>query len=131
MEIPELIEAALRAREKAAAPYSRFAVGAVVVTRSGRQFSGCNIEVSSYGLTMCAERVALFSALAEGEKEFDTLVVVADTSGVCLPCGACRQVIHEYAPQAQIVCANVRGDFEIHSTESLLPRAFGSSDLPP
>lgn len=128
-EAKKLIERVIKARERAVAPYSRFAVGCVVLTADGREMAGCNIEVSSYGLTMCAERVAIFKAVSEGWLNIDTVVVVADTPGVCYPCGACRQVIHDFAPDARIICANLRGDFEVFKTSDLLPHAFGSKNL--
>ncbi|MCI0474369.1 MAG: cytidine deaminase, partial [Ignavibacteria bacterium] len=90
MDIRQLIKKAIDARSKAVAPYSHFQVGAVAVTADNKIYTGCNIEVSSYGLTMCAERVAIFKALSDGEKKFKAIIIVADTETVCYPCGACR-----------------------------------------
>ncbi len=129
MDILQLIRKAAEAREKAVAPYSRFQVGALAVTDDNRIFSGCNVEVSSYGLTMCAERVAIFKGLSEGEKRFKAIVVVADTESVCYPCGACRQVIWDFAPGAKIICANLREQYEILSPKDLIPKAFGPDSL--
>jgi len=129
VDINDLIQKAIESRSRARAMYSNFQVGAVAVSRSGRLYTGCNIEVSSYGLTICAERVAIFKAISEGEHDFSAIIVVADTEAVCYPCGACRQVITDYAPQAKIVCANLKGRSEIFNPSELLPHAFGSKDL--
>ncbi len=130
MNHEELIQLALRAREKALATYSKFQVGAVVVTRSGKIYSGCNIEISSYGLTMCAERVAIFKALSEGEREFTHVALVAEVAGEpCYPCGACRQVLWDFAPKAEIICANTSGEIKVFQMRDLIPHAFGSDNL--
>src|SRR5512145_1352362 len=105
-----LVAAAIAAKRKALAPYSRFHVGAAVMTAEGRIFDGCNIESSSYGLTCCAERVALFKALSEGERDFLYVAVAADTEDFCSPCGACRQVLWDYARNAQVILVNAKGD---------------------
>ena len=129
MDILQLIRKAAEARTKAVAPYSKFQVGAVAVTVDNRIFTGCNVEVSSYGLTMCAERVAIFKALSEGEKKFKAIVIVADTETVCYPCGACRQVIWDFAPDAKIICANLREQYEMYQPGELIPKAFGPESL--
>ncbi len=92
----KLVEAARSAREKAFAPFSNFQVGAALQTKGGKVFTGCNIENASYGLTLCAERVAIFKAISEGERDFTKLTVVADTDSLTPPCGACRQIIWEF-----------------------------------
>lgn len=129
MKNDELILLAIRARENAIATYSNFRVGAVVVTGSGKTFTGCNVENSTYGLTMCAERVAIFKALSEGEREFVKVVVVADTVQPCYPCGACRQIIWDFAPAAEVVCANLNDQHEVFKAGDLIPNAFGANDL--
>ena len=129
MNNKELIALAIRARENAVATYSDFKVGSVIVTTSGRVFAGCNVENSTYGLTMCAERIAIFKALSEGERAFAKIVVVADTPQPCYPCGACRQIIWDFAPGAEVVCANVQGDIEVFKAGELMPHAFGANDL--
>lgn len=129
MKNEELIDAAIRAREYGIAPYSGFKVGAVAVTKNGKIFAGCNVENSTYGLTMCAERVAIFKALSEGEHEFTKVVVVADTPQPCYPCGACRQIIWDFAPNAEVICANLKDQHQIFRAEELIPNAFGARDL--
>jgi len=125
----ELIEAARLAREHAHAPYSKFRVGAAVCASSGRVYTGCNIENASYGLTLCAERVAIFKAVSEGERRFEAIAVVADTVSLTPPCGACRQIIWEFGGDAEIILANLEGKVEIHRASALLPRPFDSSFL--
>jgi cytidine deaminase len=125
-----LVAEALAARERAYAPYSHFAVGAAVLTASGRMFSGCNIENAAYPATVCAERVALFSAYAAGERAITGVVVVADTAGPVSPCGTCRQVIAELAPGCAVVLANMRGELYLTTPNELLPGAFRATDLP-
>lgn len=125
----ELVESARAARERAYTPYSQFRVGAALVTESGREFRGCNIENASYGLTNCAERTALFTAVAAGEKDVQAIAVVADTENLTTPCGACRQVMVELAPRARVLIANLKGDVLVTSTRDLLPGAFTSDEL--
>jgi cytidine deaminase len=124
-----LIASARVAREHAHAPYSNFRVGAAVRATSGRVFTGCNIENSTYGLTLCAERVAIFKALSEGERGFDTVVVVTDTDALTPPCGACRQIIWEFCGDAEVVLANLTGSVETHRMSALFPKPFDSSLL--
>ncbi len=119
----ELIKLAIQAMQRAYAPYSNFKVGAVLVTKTGKIFAGCNVENSSYGLTVCAERVAIFSAVASGEREFEKLVVVTDTPEPASPCGACRQVMAEFG-NFEVVLANTKGAIFITTVEKLLPYAF-------
>lgn len=116
-----LIQSASEARLKAYAPYSRFAVGAAVQCRSGAIYVGTNIENISYGLTVCAERIAIGSAVAAGEREFVAIAVVADTIEPIVPCGACRQFLAEFAPHLIIVSATLRGDQKIENLSHLLP----------
>lgn len=120
----ELIEIARQYREHSYSPYSRFKVGAAVLTAGGKVYGGCNIENSSYGLTVCAERTAIFKAVSEGEREFSALAVIADTAGPCSPCGACRQVMADFKIP-RIIMANLRGEVKTVSLAELLPCAFG------
>lgn len=125
----KLIEAAKEVREKAYAPYSKFRVGAAVQTKSGKIFTGCNVESASYGLTVCAERVAIWKAVSEGEKEFEQIAVVADTQELTPPCGVCRQIIWEFCGDVPVIFANLKGDVETVQMKELLPRAFDTKFL--
>jgi cytidine deaminase len=122
-----LIGAASRARENSHSPYSQFRVGAALRANSGRIFTGCNIENSSFGLTVCAERVAVFKALSEGERRFDAIAVVADTERLTPPCGACRQILWEFCRDAEVVLANLSGQITTRRVPDLLPDAFDAS----
>ena len=126
---PPLIESAKKARLQSIAPFSNFLVGAAVRTAGGKVYIGCNVESASYGLTVCAERVAIWKALSEGEREFTELAVVADTGTLTPPCGTCRQIIWEFCKHATIVLANLNGQTEIVSIKDLLPRAFDARFL--
>jgi cytidine deaminase len=119
-----LIQAASEARLRAYAPYSNFSVGAAVLTSTGKVFSGCNIENSTYGATRCAEQVALCQAYAHGERDITAIAVVTDTSPPSPPCGICRQVICELAGKAEIVLANLSGETKCFRIDDLLPEAF-------
>ena len=121
---------AAAARERAYCPYSGFAVGAVVLTASGRVFPGCNVENAAYPAAICAERAALLGAYAAGEREIVALAVIADTAGPVSPCGTCRQVIHELAPNCTVALSNMRGDIRLTTPQELLPGGFLPSDLP-
>ncbi len=125
----ELVEQARKARENALARYSNFKVGAALRTKDGQVYSGINVESSSYGLTICAERVALFKALSEGEREFDTLAIVTDSEELCPPCGACRQVLWDYAPNLKIILSNLTGKTQQYELRELFPAAFDQSFL--
>ena len=128
-DFPPLIEAATEARLQSVAPFSNFLVGAALRTAAGKVYIGCNIESASYGLTVCAERVAIWKALSEGERDFTELAEVADTETLTPPCGTCRQIIWEFCKHATIVLANLRGETEIVSIRELLPRAFDARFL--
>lgn len=128
-QLKKLKIAAKAAAKRAYAPYSRFKVGASVLTASGRIYSGCNVENASYGLSNCAERTAIFSAIAAGEREFKCVVVYTPTQTATAPCGACRQVIHEFGPEARVVSFCSSHDEIDVSMDSLLPGAFGPSNL--
>lgn len=126
----KLVELAKEAREKAYVPYSHFKVGACVLTEDGKTYQGCNIENASYGLTNCAERTALFSAYANGERKLKAIAVVADTEGPVSPCGACRQVMMELGGEDMVVIlSNMKGDYAVVTVKDLLPGAFTSKDL--
>jgi cytidine deaminase len=126
----KLIEAALVARERAYAPYSRFNVGAAVLTASGQIFYGCNVENAAFPAGVCAERVALQSAYAAGERDIVAIAVVADTPTPVSPCGICRQVILELAPRCTVVLANIYDDTLLTRPDILLPGGFASDSLP-
>ena len=128
-ENKELFELALKARNNAYAPYSNFKVGAALLTKSGKIYVGCNMENSSYGLTICAERNAVTSAIAAGEKEWSKIVIVADGEKICTPCGACRQVLYEHGSDMEVVCANLQGDTKTYTLKELLPDAFDKDYL--
>ena len=124
-----LIAAAKLARENAHAPFSNFPVGAALRAKSGRIYTGCNVENASYGLTCCAERVAIFKAVSEGERGFDAIAVVTDTDVLTPPCGACRQIIWELCGDVPVILSNLKGMVEVERAATLLPRAFDSSFL--
>jgi len=124
-----LISAARQARENAHAPYSNFRVGAALRATSGRIFGGCNVENATYGLTVCAERIAIFKAISEGERGFDAISVVTDTDALTPPCGACRQLIWEFCGDIPVIMANLKGRVEIMQMQNLFPRPFDSSHL--
>ncbi len=124
-----LVLAALRARENAHAPFSKFKVGAAVQDESGRIFTGCNVENATYGLSVCAERVAIFKAISEGARKFTRVAVVADTERLTPPCGACRQILWEFCGDVELVMANLQGQSETVRLGSLFPRAFDASFL--
>jgi cytidine deaminase len=124
-----LLSAATLARSRAHAPFSRFDVGAAVLANDGRVFTGSNIEVSSYGLTLCAERLAIGRAVHEAGPSLRALALLCDTEKLVGPCGACRQFLWDFLPNGEVLLANVRGDRLTLSVRDLLPYAFGPSDL--
>ena len=128
-EDTNLIEKAKQSREKAVAPFSNFKVGAALEAANGKIYTGCNIENASYGLTMCAERVAIFKAISEGEREFTNIAVVADTEILPPPCGPCRQLIWEFCGDIPVIFANLNGETDTLQMSELLPRAFDSKFL--
>ena len=127
MDHAGLIAKAMEAREKAHAPYSQFAVGAALLAKSGRVYTGCNVENASYGLSICAERTAVFKAVSEGERDFEAIAVVTD-KGVT-PCGACRQVLMEFGEDIQVIAANEAGGYRVFDLQELLPEAFTPEHL--
>jgi cytidine deaminase len=124
-----LIAAAKRSRENAHAAYSNFRVGAALRAVSGRIFGGCNVENATYGLTVCAERVAIFKAISEGERGFDAIAVVTDTDALTPPCGACRQLIWEFCGDVPVVLSNLKGKVEVFPMRDLFPKPFDASNL--
>jgi cytidine deaminase len=124
-----LVEAALRARQNAHAPYSGFQVGAAVEDGEGRIYTGCNIENATYGLTVCAERVAVFKGLSEGSRGFRRVAVAADTERLTPPCGACRQILWEFCGDAELILANLHGRTETLRLREIFPRPFDASFL--
>lgn len=122
--IQALISKAMEARENAYAPYSQFKVGAALMTREGKIYTGCNVENSSYGLTVCAERVAFFKAISEGEREFDSLAIYAGDGGYTSPCGACRQVLFQFGGHIEVYMVKSRQDYKVLKAAELLPAPF-------
>jgi cytidine deaminase len=125
----QLIQAARAARENAFAPYSNFRVGAAVRAKSGKIYAGCNVENATLGLTVCAERVAIFKAVSEGEREFTAIAVAADTARLTPPCGACRQIVWEFCGDVPVILSNLKGQVEHRRSGELLPSAFDRSFL--
>jgi cytidine deaminase len=123
-----LIEQAIQARDNAYAPYSKYKVGAALLTADGKVFQGCNIENASYGPSMCAERVAVFKAVSEGCKEFQAIAVVTVNGGS--PCGVCRQVLREFAPNLIVIVSDVESNYQVLTLSDLLPHSFGPEHLP-
>lgn len=123
-----LIKKALEAKENAYVPYSKFRVGAAILTEDGKVYTGCNIEIASYSPTICAERTAIFKAISEGSKKVKTIAIVADGE-FTYPCGVCRQVLREFGKDAKIIIANSQEDYREHTLEELLPHSFGPEDL--
>ena len=124
MSEQELIAQAFAAKAKAYVPYSKFPVGAALLAADGTVFTGCNIECASYGGTICAERTALVKAVSEGHREFAMLAVCADTQEYCTPCGICRQMLYEFAPDMPVLCCNREGQFQRLTVRQLLPHGF-------
>lgn len=129
MTAKSLIDAALRARENAHAPYSHFRVGAALEDSDGRVHTGCNVENATYGLTVCAERVAVLKAVSEGARKFTRIAISADTETLTPPCGACRQILWEFCGDIEIILVNLHGKTESLQLKALFPRAFDASFL--
>jgi cytidine deaminase len=124
-----LIASALRARENAHAAFSGFKVGAALEDEAGRIYTGCNVENATYGLTICAERVAVFKAISEGARKFKRIAVVADTETLTPPCGACRQILWEFCGDVELLLTNLHGKTESIRLKTLFPRPFDASFL--
>jgi cytidine deaminase len=127
--VDPLIDAALRAREHAHAPFSKFKVGAALLEEGGHLYTGCNVENATYGLTVCAERVAVFKAISEGARKFRRIAVAADTAILTPPCGACRQILWEFCGDIEVVLTNLQGKTETLRLKDLFPRPFDASFL--
>src|SRR5689334_24400135 len=119
-----LVDAACAVRANAFAPFSKFQVGAAIEDTDGRIYTGCNVENATYGLTICAERVAIFKAISEGVRTFRRVAVAADTESLTPPCGACRQILWEFCGDVEVLLVNPRGRVESHRLKDLLPKAF-------
>jgi cytidine deaminase len=128
-EYKKLVEGALAAKKRAHAPYSHFRVGAALLTTSGRIYLGCNVEISTYALTICAERTAIFKAVSEGDRNFKAIAVVSDDPGYTPPCGACRQVLMDLAGNIDFLMINGKGKVKVLKMNKLLPHAFGQKNL--
>ena len=125
----ELIDAATAVREHSYAPFSNFRVGASLETDDGEVIAGCNVESASYGLTVCAERVAIWKAISQGKRKIKHIAVVADTEELTPPCGVCRQIIWEFGGDIPVILANLKGKTEVVQMRDLLPRAFDTKFL--
>ena len=129
MNYKSLAEKAVEAKSKALPTYSNFHVGAALITDDDNIYTGCNIESSSYSLTICAERTAIFKAISEGERKFNAIAVAGDTEGFISPCGACRQVISDLCGDIDVVLVNSKNETKVMKTSELLPFAFSDKDL--
>ncbi len=119
-----LVKIADEAKEMAYAPFSNFKVGAALLGKSGKVYTGCNVENSSYGGTNCAERTAIFKAISEGEREFDKIAIMSSSGDVTSPCGICRQVIFEFMSEGEVILGNKDGEIEVYTVRELLPLGF-------
>lgn len=124
MDDNQLLDMAKEAKKYAYAPYSKFKVGAALLTKDGKVFTGCNIENASFGATNCAERTALFKAISEGENEFNAIAVVSSSEEFTYPCGICRQVLAEFMPDGEVVLSNKNGETKKFLVDDLLPNRF-------
>ena len=129
VNVNKLIDKAIEARRYAYAPYSKFKVGAAVLTDKNNIYTGCNVENASYGGTICAERVAVCKAVSAGEKGIKAIAIVYDENDMAFPCGICRQFIFEFGDDIAIISANLKGEFEIKKISELLPNGFGGKNL--
>ncbi|QUI23528.1 cytidine deaminase [Vallitalea pronyensis] len=129
MKNSDLVKEAMKAKAFAYVPYSNFQVGAAVVTKNGKVYTGCNVENASYGATNCAERTALFKGISEGDRDFEAIAVVSSSDEFTPPCGICRQVLAELMPEGTIILANHSGEIREYSIEDLLPLSFTKKDL--
>ena len=125
----ELLDLAWQAREQSYSPYSHFAVGAALECADGTVYTGCNVEGASYGNTICAERTALVKAVSEGKRSFKRVAIVANSPEYTAPCGICRQMLYEFAPDLQVLCANGAGEWKSVSLRELLPMGFSASAM--
>jgi cytidine deaminase len=128
-EYKDLVKKAREAKKRAFAPYSKFHVGAALLTANGKVYTGCNVEISTYALTICAERTAIFKAISEGDRRFKAIAVVSDDPGYTPPCGSCRQVLMDLAGNIDFLMINGKDQVEILKMRELLPHAFGKKNL--
>ena len=124
-----LCQKAIDMLDMAYVPYSHFPVGAALLCRDGTVFTGCNIENAAYGLTICAERTAIFKAISEGHRDFKRIVIAGKSEDYCVPCGSCRQVMQEFAPQMEVICLNGKGEAKHFALKELLPYGFDETWL--
>jgi cytidine deaminase len=129
MDYKTLAHKAVEAKANALPPYSNFYVGAALLTIDDKVYLGCNVENSTYGLTMCAERTAIFKAISEGERKFKAIAIASDSTDYITPCGACRQIIFDHCGEIDIICTNEKEEYKVFKTSELLPHAFGDKDL--
>ena len=125
----ELCQKAVAMLDMAYVPYSHFPVGAALLCKDGTVFTGCNIENAAYGLTICAERTAIFKAISEGHRDFKRIVIAGKSEDYCVPCGSCRQVMQEFAPQMEVICLNGKGEAKHFALKELLPYGFDETWL--
>lgn len=125
----ELVEKAYEAMTFAYVPYSKFQVGAALLGKSGKIYTGCNVESASYGATNCAERTAVFKAISEGEREFDAIAIVSSSMDFTYPCGICRQVLAEFGTDMQVILAKGHDEYKVYTVDELLPQSFTGKDL--
>ena len=129
MKYQELLEKANRAKQFAYAPYSNFRVGAAILAKSGKVYTGVNVENAAYTVTCCAERVALYNAVSSGERDFEAIAVTSDSSRITTPCGICRQALSEFSPHMDVVSSNGQLAYEIDPLDTLLPKAFSGEEM--
>lgn len=129
MKYDELLGKAKEAKKNAYAPYSNFRVGAALLTKDGKVYTGCNVENAAYSVTCCAERVALYKAVSSGVKEFEAIAVTSDSDALTFPCGVCRQALYEFAPDMDVISSNNKLEHETMPLSTLLPRAFSGKEM--
>lgn len=129
MNDKELFEIAVKTRENAYAPYSDFKVGAALLTKKGKVYTGCNVENASYGATCCAERNAIFKAVSEGERDYEAIAIRGTNNGLTFPCGICRQVMAEFAPEIKIILGDMNENIKTYTLGELLPHGFYKEDM--
>ena len=127
--INQLIDTAIYQLKYSYTPYSNFKVGAALLAKNGQVYTGCNIENAAYGLTICAERTAIFKAISEGHRDFKRIVIAGKSEDYCVPCGSCRQVMQEFAPQMEVICLNDKGEAKHFALKELLPYGFDETWL--
>ncbi len=124
MDNEKLLELAVNAKSYSYAPYSKFNVGAALLCKNGDVYTGCNVENASYSVCICAERTAIVKAISEGNSSYVKIAIVSNDNSFCTPCGVCRQTLHEFAPNIEIICANTMGEYKLFNLSELLPYGF-------